>query len=134
MLDIGLMRSLSAMPVDVEYAKTDLHAIYRGAMAEQFVGQEMAVSQNGNLYYWNRQAKSSSAEVDYLAVLDGTIHPVEVKSGAAGSLKSLHLFMETYRMCGKALVFSMRPFAELPEQRISFLPLYSAFAATGGRG
>jgi uncharacterized protein len=60
--------------------------------------------------YWNRQVKSSSAEVDYLAVLDGTIHPVEVKSGAAGSFKSLHLFMETYGKCGKALVFSMWPF------------------------
>jgi uncharacterized protein len=133
-LDIGLMRYLSGMPLEVEYAKTDLHAIYRGAMAEQFVGQEMTVSQNGNLYYWNRQTKSSSAEVDYLAVLDGKIHPVEVKSGAAGSLKSLHLFVETYRNCGNALVFSMRPYAELPEQRISFIPIYNAYIATGGRG
>jgi len=134
MLDIGLMHSLSGMPSEVEYAKTDLHAIYRGAMAEQFVGQEMTVSQNGSLYYWARQAKNSSAEVDFLAVLDGTIHPVEVKSGATGSLKSLHLFMETYRNCGNALVFSMRPFAELPEQRMSFIPLYCAYIATGGKG
>ena len=132
MLDIGLMRYLSGMPPEVEYAKTDLHAIYRGTMAEQFVGQEMAVSQNGSLYYWSRQAKSSSAEVDYLAVINGTIHPVEVKSGASGSLKSLHLFLKTYRTCGNALVFSMRSFAELPEQRISFIPIYSAYCATGG--
>ena len=58
------MRSLSGMPDDVEYAKDDLLAVYRGAMAEQFVGQEMLISQNGSLYYWDRQAKSSSAEVD----------------------------------------------------------------------
>jgi uncharacterized protein len=134
MLDIGLMHYLSGMPSEVEYAKTNLHAIYRGAMAEQFVGQEITVSQNGSLYYWDRQAKSSSAEVDYLVVLGGTIHPVEVKSGASGSLKSLHLFMETYGNCGNAMVFSMRPFAELPEQRISFIPLYCAYAATGGKG
>ncbi len=132
MLDIGLMRYLSGMPADLEYAKTDLLAIYRGAMAEQFVGQEMAVSQHGNLYYWDRQAKSSSAEVDYLAVLDGSIHPVEVKSGASGSLKSLHLFISTYLNCGGGLVFSSRPYAELPEQKITFLPLYSAYHATGG--
>ncbi len=130
MLDIGLMRYLSGMPNDIEYAKSDLLAIYRGAMAEQFVGQEMLVSQKGGLYYWDRQAKSSSAEVDYLAVLDGKIHPVEVKSGAAGSLRSLHLFLASYPECGKALVFSDRPYADLPEQRITFLPLYSAFAAT----
>ena len=130
MLDIGLMRYLSGMPNDIEYAKSNLLAIYRGAMAEQFVGQEMLVSQKGGLYYWDRQAKSSSAEVDYLAVLDGKIHPVEVKSGAAGSLRSLHLFLASYPECGKALVFSDRPYADLPEQKITFLPLYSAFAAT----
>ncbi len=113
MLDIGLMRYLSGMPNDIEYAKSDLLAIYRGAMAEQFVGQEMLVSQKGGLYYWDRQAKSSSAEVDYLAVLDGKIHPVEVKSGATGSLRSLHLFLASYPECGKALVFSDRPYADL---------------------
>ena len=130
MLDIGLMRDLSGMPNDIEYAKSDLLAIYRGAMAEQFVGQEMLVSQQGSLYYWDRQAKSSSAEVDYLAVLDGKIHPVEVKSGATGSLRSLHLFLAAYPECGKALVFSDRRYADLPEQKITFLPLYSAFAST----
>ena len=126
------MRSLSGMPDDVEYAKDDLLAVYRGAMAEQFVGQEMLISQNGSLYYWDRQAKSSSAEVDYLAVLNGKIHPVEVKRSATGSLKSLHLFLATYPDCGKAMVFSDRPYADLPEQKITFLPLYSAFTATGG--
>ncbi len=130
MLDIGLMRYLSGMPNDIEYAKSDLLAIYRGAMAEQFVGQEMLAAQQGALYYWERAAKNSSAEVDYLAVLNGKIHPVEVKSGATGSLRSLHLFLAAYPACGNALVFSDRPYAALPEQTITFLPLYSAFAAT----
>ena len=129
-LDIGLMRYLSGMPNDIEYAKSDLLAIYRGAMAEQFVWQEMLVAQQGSLYYWERQAKNSSAEVDYLAVLNGKIHPVEVKSGATGSLRSLHLFLASYPECGNALVFSDRPYADLPEQKITFLPLYSTFAAT----
>ena len=132
MLDMGLMRFLSGMPDDLEYARDELLAIYRGAMAEQFVGQEMLISQSGNLFYWDRQAKSSSAEVDYLAVLNGRIHPVEVKSGATGSLKSLHLFLAAYPECGNAMVFSDRPYADLPEQKITFLPLYSAYAATGG--
>lgn len=130
MPDIGLMRYMSGMPSDVEYARTDLLAIYRGAMAEQFVGQEMTVAQNGNVFYWNRPEKSSSAEVDYLAVLEGTIHPIEVKSGATGSLKSLHLFLATYPNGGKAMVFSTRPYADLPEQKITFMPLYCAYSAT----
>jgi uncharacterized protein len=130
MLDLGLMRYLSGVPDDIEYARGDLLAIYRDAMAEQFVGQEMLVSQQGSLYYWDRQAKSSSAEVDYLAVMNGIIHPVEVKSGATGSLRSLHLFLASYPECGNALVFSYQPYSDLPEQKITFLPLYSAFATT----
>jgi predicted AAA+ superfamily ATPase len=69
MADIGLMQSLAGMSVDMEYAKSDLLQVYRGAMAEQFVGQEILVSQGGELYYWDRQAKSSMAEVDFLAVV-----------------------------------------------------------------
>ncbi|MFH1674816.1 MAG: AAA family ATPase [Pseudomonadota bacterium] len=134
MVDIGLMRYLTGMPVDVEYARTDLIGIYRGAMAEQFVGQEMVLSQQGNVYYWSRRAKSSSAEVDYVAVIGGKIHPVEVKSGAVGRLKSLHLFLNTYENCFKGIVFSTRPYAELPDQNLVFVPLYFAFSATGGSG
>jgi len=131
-VDIGLMQNLSGMSVDIEYAEADLLNMYRGSMAEQFVGQEMVVSQKGGLYYWDRQAKSSSAEVDYLAVMHGRIHPVEVKSGASGSLKSLHIFLDTYKDSGKGIVFSVRPYADLPEKNISFVPIYFAFSATGG--
>ncbi len=92
----------------------------------------MAVSQKGELYNWDTQAKRSSAEVDYLAVVKGQIHPVEVKSGASGSLKSLHMFLNKYEKSGNGMVFSMRPYAELPDQNIIFIPLYFAFSATGG--
>ncbi|HBI22811.1 MAG: nuclease [Nitrospirae bacterium RIFCSPLOW2_12_42_9] len=132
LVDIGLMRHLTGMPVDVEYGKADLLSIYSGAMAEQFVGQEMVLSQKGDIYYWSRHAKSSSAEVDYVVVIDGKIYPIEVKSGAAGRLKSLHLFLETYKNSPKGIVFSIRPYAELPEKNIMFVPLYFALSATGG--
>jgi predicted AAA+ superfamily ATPase len=133
MVDIGLMRYLTGMPIDVEYQKAELLNIYRGGMAEQFVGQEMLLSQNGSLHYWSRQAKSSSAEVDYLAIIDGKIYPVEVKSGPSGRLKSLHLFLKTYQNCPKGIVFSTGPYRELADERISFVPLYYAFSATGGK-
>ena len=132
MVDIGLMRYLTGMPIDVEYQKAELLNIYQGGMAEQFVGQEMLLSQNGSLHYWSRQAKSSSAEVDYLAIIDGKIYPIEVKSGPSGRLKSLHIFLKTYQNCPKGIVFSTGPYGELAEERISFVPLYYAFSATGG--
>lgn len=132
MIDIGFMRYLTGMPVDVEYGKADLLSIYRGAMAEQFVGQEMVLSQGEHIYYWSRRAKSSSAEVDFVTVIDGRIHPVEVKSGSSGRLKSLHLFLETYQNSPGGIVFSGRPYDALPEKGITFMPLYFAFAASGG--
>lgn len=132
MVDIGLMRFLSGMPVNIEYQETNLLNIYRGAMAEQFVGQELSVSQKGDLYYWSRNAKSSTAEVDYVIVNDGRIFPVEVKSGHSGRLRSLHLFLQTYPDCTQGLVFSNRAYEALPESNITFIPLYFVFSATGG--
>jgi predicted AAA+ superfamily ATPase len=120
------------MPVDVEYRRTDLLDIYRGAVAEQFVGQELSLSQHEEVYYWSRPAKSSSAEVDYVAAINGKIYPLEVKSGASGSLKSLHLFLKTYSRTPGGMVFSTRPYEELPEKNITFIPLYFAYSATGG--
>lgn len=133
LLDVGLWQHLSGMKVAAEYAREDLLGVYRGAMAEQFVGQEMAVSQASGPYYWAREERGSSAEVDYLAVIDGAVHGVEVKSGAAGSLKSLHLLLKTYPNVVEGRVFQSGPYAELPEQRLRFLPLYWAYAGTGGR-
>ncbi len=127
LLDIGLMQNLCGLSVDVEYAKTDLLSIYQGALAEQFVGQELVAAGQSELYYWTREAKSSSAEVDYLIVKDGAIHPIEVKSGASGKLKSLHLLLQSYPTCPAGYVFSSAHYAELPEQKLVFLPLYNTF-------
>jgi uncharacterized protein len=38
MVDIGLMRSLSELPSNIEYLKSDLMAMYSGAISEQFAG------------------------------------------------------------------------------------------------
>jgi len=132
MLDVGLWQHLSGMVVETEYAKDDLLEVYRGAMAEQLVGQEMMLSQGSNLYYWSRSERGSSAEVDYLAVIDSTIHGVEVKSGPAGRLKSLHVLLQKYPKC-QGMVFSSGPYAELPEQKLTFIPLYFAQSATRQR-
>ena len=59
---------MCGMPIDVEYTKTDLLSIYQGAMAEQFVGQELVAAGQDEIYYWSREAKSSSAKVDFLMV------------------------------------------------------------------
>jgi len=125
-LDIGLMQRLCQVPVDTEIRQHDLLAIYRGKLAEQFVAQELLAASAGELFYWSREQRASNAEVDYLAVRNGKIYPVEVKSGAAGALRSLHLMLQTYPDAPAGIVLSSRCYDRLPAQKLIFLPLYSA--------
>jgi predicted AAA+ superfamily ATPase len=128
MLDIGLLQRLCQVPVELELKQENLLAMYRGILAEQFVAQELLAKDDSELFYWSRDERSSSAEVDYLAVRKGTIYPVEVKSGASGSLKSLHLMLEKYKNCPQGIVLYSGIYKELPEQKLVFMPLYSAAA------
>ena len=49
------------------------------------------------LYYWQREG-GRPGEIDYIIQLDGRIIPIELKSGAAGAMKSLHQFMAERRL------------------------------------
>lgn len=130
LLDIGLMNYLCGIKIDEEFFKSDLLAIYRGALAEQFVAQEFIITQNNNIYYWERQAKSSTAEVDYVIEKQNKWFPVEVKSGSSGSLRSLHLFLKEYENCNEGIVLSSQPYSELSEQKLIFVPLYFAMSVS----
>ncbi|MCP4676700.1 MAG: ATP-binding protein [Deltaproteobacteria bacterium] len=132
MLDIGLLQRLCRVPVDIEIATDNLLAIYRGKLAEQFVAQELIAWHSPEIFYWARNAKSSNAEVDYLSVKKGEIYPVEVKSGPSGKLRSLHLMLQNYPNCPGGLVLYSGVHKELPEQKITFMPLY-ATAAIGDK-
>lgn len=124
LVDTGLMRSLSELPATIEYPKNDLLNMYQGALAEQFAGQEFISGGVENLYYWSREAKNSSAEVDYMIVRNNTVCPVEIKGGAAGKLRSMHLLLQHNPHIEKGYVLSTNVYGELPEQRLVFLPLY----------
>ncbi|MCF6268173.1 MAG: AAA family ATPase [Melioribacteraceae bacterium] len=126
-LDIGLMQQACGLEIDTKIVVDDLLAIYKGALAEQFVGQELLASELSEIYYWSRDAKNSNAEIDFLFSRNGKIFPIEVKSGSSGRLKSLHLLLKTYPKLKNSYVFSANKFSELKEQKITFLPLYYAY-------
>jgi len=81
---------------------------------------------------WTREVKSSSAEVDILIQVSGTIIPVEVKSGATGSLKSLHKFMDeskndlAIRLCGNTKNLESVTSPSGKKFRLLNLPYYMA--------
>ena len=95
-LDIGLVtHRLSVDPLTLKQSR--LNDLFRGALAEQIVGQEI-LAQNfyrrEPLTFWHRDKAGSLAEVDYLLPLKGLVIPIEVKSGKTGTLRSLIQFME----------------------------------------
>ncbi len=129
MLDIGLLSRLSGLSISTEFNKFDLLSIYRGAMAEQFVGQELISAGHTDLHYWNRQAKSSTAEIDFLIEKQNEIIPIEVKSGVSGSLKSMHLLLNTYQNVKKGFVFSEAKYGNITSQKLIFMPMYYVYAS-----
>jgi len=97
-MDVGLMCTVCGLNLlDFEKAE-DILLINNGAVCEQFIGQHLLYSldyyQEPELYYWVREKKNSSAEIDYLISRGPTIVPVEVKAGTTGTLKSLQLFLK----------------------------------------
>ena len=96
-LDIGLMNAICGMDWRSISQMDDKKLINQGAIAEQFIGQHLQAmlsdKPNRELNYWLREGRSSNAELDFVIGLGGSIIPIEVKSGATGTLKSLHQFM-----------------------------------------
>lgn len=97
-LDVGLIATATGLSIlDIE-GSDEITLVQQGTLAEQFVGQHLLYSANHweepQLFYWAREKRNSSAEVDYLFSQGPHVIPVEVKAGKSGTLKSLHLFVQ----------------------------------------
>ncbi len=135
-LDSGLLNY--ALKTTGFYFKEDsLSDIYKGRLAEQIVGQELLAKSNlicEKPLFWTREKKQSNAEVDYLTINDGNIIPIEVKSGKAGTLKSLHSFIDNSKTNIAVRLYSgeysiedsVTPIGRKPYKLIN-LPLYCAY-------
>ena len=114
-LDVGLVSAMLNLTLDKVFQIEDINFINSGGLSEQVVGQLLATLEPfyvaPSLYYWVREKKNASAEIDYLLQQGTSILPIEVKSGSTGSLKSLHLFMEL-----KQLPHALRINADTPSQ------------------
>jgi predicted AAA+ superfamily ATPase len=101
MLDIGLISvQLGLSSIKHSEAKNIIFS-NMGGLAEQFVGQQLRACQTplepGELFYWQRTG-GRLGEIDYVIQHGNRVVPVEVKSGSAGSMKSLHQFMADKRL------------------------------------
>ena len=123
-LDIGLANLTSQLSPEL-FLQKDLMLLNRGAQAEQFAGQELLAYRKpymqSELFYWDRQNPSSSAEVDYVINVNDRIIPIEIKAGKTGSLRSLQLFLneKNYEL---GIRLSLKPLEM--NHRILSIPLY----------
>ena len=120
LLDTGLMlRLLNMTTGDISELTehiltsdvTDL--VNKGPMAEVLAGLELLHYRTPNIrhemFYWQRQAKNSQAEVDYISSYRQTVLPIEVKAEIQGGMKSLWLFMREKKLT-KAIRCSLENF------------------------
>ena len=109
LLDTGLMfRLLNMTTGDISELTeqiltsdvTDL--VNKGPMAEMLAGLELLHYRTPNIrheiYYWQRQAKNSQAEVDYISSYRQTVLPIEVKAEKQGGMKSLWIFLRERKL------------------------------------
>ena len=96
MIDIGLVAAQLGLAATRMEDQRAFVFTNKGGLAEQFVGQQLRCLQtpamDPQLFYWQRTG-GRLGELDYIIQQGGRIVPVEVKSGPAGKLKSLHQFM-----------------------------------------
>ncbi len=102
-LDIGLMQNMCGLSSEMILSADDnLIKINEGAVAEQFTAQELLAHQDHlqapSLFYWAREARNSSAEIDYIIPCGSSALPIEVKAGKTGTLRSMHIYLEKYRL------------------------------------
>ena len=130
-LDVALSNALLGLKIENWFLKPLEELVNKGELVESLVGQELLAYgnpfQKGQLYYWERLAPSSQAEVDYLIQKNEQVIPIEVKSGAGSTLKSMHMFLESHPKSEYGIRFSTQNYSQF--QKIYSYPLYAIYKA-----
>jgi predicted AAA+ superfamily ATPase len=133
-LDTGMMNHFAGLQKEI-IANPELDAVYQGKVVEHIVGQELLASKFNvlnELNFWVRDKKNAEAEVDFVIGYDGKMIPIEVKSGTAGRLRSLHSFMDmvthdvAVRLYGGVLKVDRVTTLQGKEYRLLNMPYYLA--------
>ncbi len=114
-LDVGLLtKACGVSYADIE-AADEVTLVNSGSLCEQFIGQHLLYArpsyEEPELFYWCREKRQSSAEIDYILSYGSKIIPVEIKAGKTGTLKSLHVFIQE-----KKLDYGVRFNADTPSE------------------
>ncbi len=125
LFDHGVFQRLLGLELSQHLLADNFETINKGNLAEQFAGTEILKYQNpqnkSQLYYWHREKRGSTAEVDYVIQRAERLLPIEVKSGKQGKMQSLWMFLKEKKR-SNGIRISLENFASYPG--INVYPLY----------
>ena len=133
--DTGLAQRLVNVDLRKWMTTVDISSVNKGAVAEQFVGQELAAWTEAGplnpLTYWHREARASSAEVDYLLESGDKVYPVEVKEARQGGMKSMHSFLKEK---GRTTGIKISRYGVSRDRTVVTIPFYALECLFSGDG
>ena len=120
--DVGLLGAMAGLHIRTLIEGNDLFTEFKGALAEQYVMQQLLAGKERYIGYWTNER--STSEVDFVIQEEGEVIPIEVKSGENLRAKSFRSFCEKYNP-DKAIRTSLAPYKN--EEWMVNIPLYAVF-------
>ena len=119
MLDVGLLSASVGLDAKTLIDGNAIFTEFKGALAEQYVMQELNTINSEYIGYWTNER--STSEVDFIIQQNGIIIPIEVKSGNNLHSRSFTLFCQKYSP-QQAIKASLLPYHI--DKSIINIPLY----------
>jgi predicted AAA+ superfamily ATPase len=121
--DIGLLGALSLVESKLIAAENKYFVEFKGALAEQYVDQQLRLVVPKKIFYWANQR--GQGEIDFLTQdADGNVIPIEVKSGFNLQAKSLQFYIKKYEP-KYAIRTSLANFKRSADGKVIDIPLYA---------
>lgn len=120
-VDVGLLSALTNLDVKTILEKTQIFEEFKGAIAEQYVYQQLKSVDDIPIYYWSND--SSRSEIDFVIQLGEYVIPVEVKAEKNLKAKSLNNFIQEYKS-KKSVRTSLTDY-KLNDNNLYDIPLYA---------
>ncbi len=94
-VDIGLLGAMVGLEASTILDKYSIFEEFKGALAEQYVLQQLKTIEDLPIFYWTNETNRS--EVDFVIQHNSKIIPIEVKSSINLKARSLKIYMDKYK-------------------------------------
>jgi predicted AAA+ superfamily ATPase len=118
--DIGLLGALSGLEASVLLQGSGIFEEFKGALAEQYVLQQIVAARNSVPMYW--APEDGRAELDFAIERSGALVPIEVKAEENLQSKSLRSYIDRFQPA-EAWRFSLADYRE--QEDMTNVPLYA---------